>query len=102
MLRAIYYNDADEAETQVWSLRFASSIIGPLGTTVESQIDEDDQDTKSGAEGSGMDEVISSKDPFSAGMAVSETSSAEMTLPGAPLSPTSVESRSSGSGSTWK
>ncbi|KAG6865093.1 hypothetical protein C0991_005148, partial [Blastosporella zonata] len=66
-----------ENETQVLSMRFASSVIGPMGTTIDPNFDEDDYDGEDDAEyesesarqGRRNDGVAFSKDPFSAGMA---------------------------------
>ncbi|KAG6918244.1 hypothetical protein DXG01_015618 [Tephrocybe rancida] len=80
MLRAIYYNDApdDEAETQVWSLRFASSVIGPLGTTIEPHANHDDAEAGLEGKASSSDAVVFSRDPFFASM-VAETSTMSTT-----------------------
>ncbi|KAG6815077.1 hypothetical protein H0H93_011038, partial [Arthromyces matolae] len=75
-LRSIYFNDSDPDDTgtlaQAWSLRFASSVIGPLGATVDvwdgdKTGDHCDHDFKTG------DDVVFSDEPFSAGLNCSVT-----------------------------
>ncbi|KAG6832872.1 hypothetical protein H0H87_012805 [Tephrocybe sp. NHM501043] len=68
MLRAIYYNeDGEENDTRIQTMRFASSVIGPMGTTVDPDFDGDDN-PDSEQENDAVDGIVFSRDPFSAGM----------------------------------
>lgn len=74
MLKSIYLDDSDEVDTPLGSLHFASRVIGPLGTTVNNEFDDDcDEESLSTTEGN-SDGIIYSKEPFSAGMILEETS----------------------------
>ncbi|KAG6918292.1 hypothetical protein DXG01_015384 [Tephrocybe rancida] len=91
MLRAIYYNDDDnDTGTQVLSMRFASGVVGPLGTTVDPDSDddyngngddEDDDDDDESIPRGNIEGVVFSKDPFAAGMGLTKTRGKEKEAP---------------------
>ncbi|PPQ75249.1 hypothetical protein CVT26_014814 [Gymnopilus dilepis] len=65
MLRGIYYsNDADEAETPIGTLRFASKVIGPMGAPV----DVSRFDSQEGPEPWEDEDIVYSRDPLATGM----------------------------------
>ncbi|GLB37022.1 hypothetical protein LshimejAT787_0400730 [Lyophyllum shimeji] len=70
-LRAIYYDEGNEVDTQLGSLHFTSRIVGTLGTTVNPDFDDDDDDLSGpGSLGDLGEEIIFSKDPFATGLSL--------------------------------
>lgn len=76
MLRAIYYDEGNEVNPQLGSLHFASRVVGTLGTTVNPDFDDEDDDSSEvGSTGEQGEKITYSKDPFATGLLVAEGSS---------------------------
>ncbi|RDB26732.1 hypothetical protein Hypma_005392 [Hypsizygus marmoreus] len=95
MLRAIYYDEGNEPKSQLGSLHFASRVVGPLGTTVNPDFDDEDDVQRQSLDDGEQDEITYSKDPFAMGMMVAESSSKGSTS-GSNLAKESEETESSG------
>ncbi|KAG6853063.1 hypothetical protein C0991_007133 [Blastosporella zonata] len=72
MLRTIYYDDREEADTHIGSLRFGSRVVGPLGTTIDPELDFEDSFDDATEDSQAEDDrgVVYSREPFFAGMEV--------------------------------